>query len=60
LRLSLNLYAFIIKKPQDKNNLLSWHAPVIECINKGNPHKLCEFGRVLLIRTVNESVVAIP
>lgn len=44
------------QKPQDKNKLLSWHAPEVECISKGKPHKLYEFGcKVSVISTVNPS-----
>ena len=44
------------QKPQDKNKLLSWHAPEVECISKGKPHKLYEFGcKVSVISTVNKA-----
>ena len=44
------------QKPQDKNKLLSWHAPEVECISKGKPHKPYEFGcKVSVISTVNPS-----
>ena len=40
------------QKPQDKNKLLSWHAPEVECISKGKPHKPYEFGcKVSVIST---------
>lgn len=44
------------KKPQDRNKLLSGHAPEVECISKGKPYKLDEFGcKVSVISTVNPS-----
>lgn len=44
------------QKTQDKNKLLSWHAPEVECISKGKPHKLYEFGcKVSVISTVNKA-----
>lgn len=39
---------------QDKNKLLSWHAPEVECIGKGKAHKPYEFGnKVSLATNVN-------
>ena len=44
------------QKPQDKEKLLSWHAPEVECISKGKPHKPYEFGcKVSVITTLNRS-----
>jgi len=44
------------QKPQDKNKLLSWHAPEVECISKGKAHKPYEFGcKISVISTVNKS-----
>jgi IS5 family transposase len=44
------------QKPQDKGKLLSWHAPEVECISKGKPHKLYEFGcKISVISTVNKA-----
>lgn len=44
------------QKPKDTHKLLSWHAPEVECISKGKPHKPYEFGcKVSVISTVNPS-----
>jgi transposase, IS5 family len=44
------------QQTKDKNKLLSWHAPEVECISKGKPHKPYEFGcKVSVISTVNAS-----
>lgn len=44
------------QKPKDSHKLLSWHAPEVECIGKGKPHKPFEFGvKVSVISTVNKS-----
>jgi len=44
------------QQTKDKNKLLSWHAPEVECISKGKPHKPYEFGcKVSVISTVNSS-----
>ncbi len=44
------------QQTKDKNKLLSWHAPEVECISKGKPHKPYEFGcKVSVISTVNPS-----
>ena len=32
------------QQPKDKEKLLSWHAPEVECISKGKSHKPYEFG----------------
>ncbi|MBL0941904.1 MAG: IS5 family transposase [Alphaproteobacteria bacterium] len=44
------------QKTQEKNKLLSWHAPEVECISKGKAHKPYEFGcKVSVITTVKPS-----
>ncbi|MCB1080681.1 MAG: IS5 family transposase [Chlamydiia bacterium] len=44
------------QKTKDTHKLLSWHAPEVECISKGKPHKPYEFGcKVSVISTVNKS-----
>lgn len=44
------------QKTKDTHKLLSWHAPEVECISKGKPHKPYEFGcKVSVISTVNPS-----
>jgi IS5 family transposase len=44
------------QKRKDSHKLLSWHAPEVECISKGKPHKPYEFGcKVSVISTVNPS-----
>lgn len=41
---------------ENKNKLLSWHAPEVECISKGKAHKLYEFGvKVSIITTAQKS-----
>jgi IS5 family transposase len=40
----------------DKNKLLSWHAPEVECIGKGKSHKPYEFGcKVSIATNVNKA-----
>ena len=44
------------QQPKDKEKLLSWHAPEVECISKGKSHKPYEFGcKVSVITTANRS-----
>lgn len=44
------------QKTHDKNKLLSWHAPEVECISKGKAHKPYEFGcKVSVITTCKPS-----
>lgn len=44
------------QQPKDKEKLLSWHAPEVECISKGKSHKAYEFGcKVSVITTVHRS-----
>lgn len=44
------------QKTHDKHKLLSWHAPEVECISKGKPHKPYEFGvKVSVVSTANKA-----
>lgn len=44
------------QQPKDKEKLLSWHAPEVECISKGKSHKPYEFGcKVSVITIANRS-----
>ena len=44
------------QQPKDKEKLLSWHAPEVECISKGKSHKPYEFGcKVSVITTAHRS-----
>lgn len=44
------------QQPKDSHKLLSWHAPEVECISKGKPHKPYEFGvKVSVISTVSKA-----
>lgn len=36
-------YKIKTQKPRDKDKILSWHAPEVECISKGKNHKTYEF-----------------
>ena len=49
-------YKIKTQKPRDKDKILSWHAPEVECISKGKNHKPYEFGcKVSVISTAHRS-----
>lgn len=49
-------YKIKTQKPRDKDKLLSWHAPEVECISEEKSHKPYEFGcKVSVISTANRS-----
>lgn len=49
-------YKIKTQKPRDKDKILSWHAPEVECISKGKNHKPYEFGcKFSVISTAHRS-----